>query len=163
MLRCVHKAKVTKGRFRATGRLPLARRWYVNTSWIGSGIDPQPNTKLNIIKSIFIVQFKSDELYITLQWLYNERDGVSNHQPHDCFLDCLFRRRSKKTPKPRVTGLFEGNSPATGEFPAQRASNAENDSIWWRHHEFDQVYLEANTRVSESWWKRTSYISSLWN
>ena len=23
----------------------------------------------------------------------------------------------------------------TGEFPAQRASNAENISIWWRHHE----------------------------
>ena len=27
-----------------------------------------------------------------------------------------------------------GNSPVTGEFPAQRASNAENVSIWWRHH-----------------------------
>ena len=39
----------------------------------------------------------------------------------------------KKTPKPRVTGLCEGNSPVTGEFPAQRASNAENVSIWWRH------------------------------
>ena len=33
-----------------------------------------------------------------------------------------------------VTGLCEGNSPMTGEFPAQRASNAENASIWWRHH-----------------------------
>ena len=27
-----------------------------------------------------------------------------------------------------------GNSPGTGEFPAQIASNAENVSIWWRHH-----------------------------
>ena len=27
------------------------------------------------------------------------------------------------------------NSPGTGEFPAQMASNAENVSIWWRHHE----------------------------
>ena len=27
-----------------------------------------------------------------------------------------------------------GNSPGTGEFPAQMASNAENVSIWWRHH-----------------------------
>ena len=35
----------------------------------------------------------------------------------------------------RVTGLCEGNSPVTGEFPAQRASNAENISIWWRHHD----------------------------
>ena len=23
-----------------------------------------------------------------------------------------------------------------GEFPAQRTSNAENVSIWWRHHDF---------------------------
>ena len=29
-----------------------------------------------------------------------------------------------------------GNSPWTGEFPAQMASNAENVSIWWRHHDF---------------------------
>ena len=34
-------------------------------------------------------------------------------------------RRSKKTPKLRVTGLCDGNSPVTGKFPAQRASNAE--------------------------------------
>ena len=27
-----------------------------------------------------------------------------------------------------------GNSPGTGEFPAQMDSNAENVSIWWRHH-----------------------------
>ena len=44
------------------------------------------------------------------------------------------RRRSKKTSKLRGTGLCAGNSPVTGEFPAQRASNAENVSIWWRHH-----------------------------
>ena len=54
---------------------------------------------------------------------------ASNHQPHDCLLDRLFRRRSKKTSKLRVTGLCAGNSPVTGEFPAQRASNAENVSI----------------------------------
>ena len=53
---------------------------------------------------------------------------------HDCFLNRLFRRRSKKTSKLRVTGLCAGNSPGTGEFPAQMASNAENVSIWWRHH-----------------------------
>ena len=36
--------------------------------------------------------------------------------------------RSKKTSKLRVTGLCEGNSPVTGEFPAQRSSNAEKSS-----------------------------------
>ena len=35
----------------------------------------------------------------------------------------------KKTSKLRVTGLCVGNSPETGEFPTQRASNAENVSI----------------------------------
>ena len=43
-------------------------------------------------------------------------------------------RRSKKTSNLRVTGLCVGNSPLTGEFLAQRASNAENVSIWWRNH-----------------------------
>ena len=73
-------------------------------------------------------------IFCPLQSRHNGRDGVSNHQPHDCLLNCLFRRRSKKTSRLRVTGLFEGNSPVTGEFPAQMASNAENVSIWWRHH-----------------------------
>ena len=69
-----------------------------------------------------------------LQWRHNGRYSVSNHQPHHCLLNGLFRHRSKKTSKLRVTGLCERNSPVTGEFPAQRASNAENVSIWWRHH-----------------------------
>ena len=70
----------------------------------------------------------------SLQWYHNERDVVSNHQPHDCLLNCLFRRRSKKTSKLHATGLCAGNSPVTGEFPAQMASNVENVSIWWNHH-----------------------------
>ena len=71
----------------------------------------------------------------TLQWRHNERDGVPNQQPHDCLLKRLFRSISKKTSKHRVTGLRAGNSPLTDEFPAQRASYAENVSIWWHHHE----------------------------
>ena len=73
-----------------------------------------------------------------LQWRHNGRDGVSNHQPHD-LLNHKFRRRSKKTSKLRPTGLCAGNSPVTGEFPDQRASNAENISIWWRHHGYFSV------------------------
>ena len=70
-----------------------------------------------------------------LNWRHNWRDDVSNHQPHDCLLNRLFRRRSKKTAKLRVTGLCEGKSPVISEFLAQRASNAEYVSIWWRHHD----------------------------
>ena len=46
---------------------------------------------------------------ITLQWRHNERSGVSHHQPHECL--------------------------PNGLFPAQMASNAENVSIWRRHHD----------------------------
>ena len=61
----------------------------------------------------------------TLRWHPNGCDSVSNHQHHHCLLNRLFKCRSKKTSKLRVTGLCAGNSPRTGEFPAQMASNAE--------------------------------------
>ena len=77
----------------------------------------------------------SGSLGQSLQWRHNEHDGISNHQPRDCLLKRLFRRRTKKTSKLRVTGLCAGNSPVTGEFPAQKASNTEKVSIWWRHHD----------------------------
>ena len=37
----------------------------------------------------------------------------------------------RKHQSSRITGLCAGNPPV----PAQVASNAENDAIWWRHHE----------------------------
>ena len=92
----------------------------------------------------------------SLQWRHNERDSVSNHQPHNCLLNRLFRRRSKKISKLRVTGLRAGNSSGTGEFPAQMASNTENDSIWWRHHEYAIVsyriylFIHALTSIEPS-------------
>ena len=74
------------------------------------------------------------KVYDSLQQRHHERDGIPNHQPHDCLLDLLFRHRSKKTSNLRVIGLCEGNSTVTGEFTTQRFSNAESVSIWWRHH-----------------------------
>ena len=62
-----------------------------------------------------------------LQWRHNGHDGVSNHQPYDCLLNRLFRRRSKKTSKLCVTGLCGGEFTDDRwiDFPAQRASNAD--------------------------------------
>ena len=51
-----------------------------------------------------------------LRWRHNDHDGVSNHQPHGCLLNRLFRRRSKKT-KLCVTGLCVGNSPGPVNSP----------------------------------------------
>ena len=70
-----------------------------------------------------------------------------HHQPHDCLLSLLFRRKSKETSKIRVTGLCAGNSTVTNEFPAQRASNAENVSIWWHHH----INVSFNVDTFVSW------------
>ena len=92
---------------------------------------------------------------------HNEHDGVSNHQPHDCLLNRLFRCRSKKTSKLRVIGLCEGNSPVTGKFPAQRDSNVENVTMWWRHH--DSIVCDYIFNVMESWHGNVSRIvGALW-
>ena len=53
----------------------------------------------------------------SLHWRHNDHDGVSNHQPYGCLLNRLFRRRSKKTSKLRVTGLCVGNSPGPVNSP----------------------------------------------
>ena len=55
------------------------------------------------------MEYKDPFILLTLQWRHNGRDNVSNHQPHDCLLNGLFRRRSKKISKLRVTGLCAGN------------------------------------------------------
>ena len=53
---------------------------------------------------------------------------------------------------PQISGLCERNSPVTGEFPPQRASNAETVFIWWRHH----VYLQ---RLSQ---RGRNFPTTLW-
>ena len=55
-----------------------------------------------------------------LQWRHNGHDDVSNHQPHGRLLNRLFRRRSKKTSKLRVTGLCVGISPGPHKGPVTR-------------------------------------------
>ena len=57
----------------------------------------------------------SDDL--PLHWRHNGHVGVSNHQPHGCLLNRLFRRRSKKTSKLRATGHCAGTSPGPVNSP----------------------------------------------
>ena len=58
----------------------------------------------------------------TITIRHNGCAGVSNQQSHDCLLNRLFRRISKKTSKLRIFGLCVGYSSGTGEFHAQMAS-----------------------------------------
>ena len=88
----------------------------------------------------------------TLHWRHNDHDGVSNHQPHGCLLNRLFRRRSKKTSKLRVTGLCVGNSPgpvnSPHKGPVTRKMFPFNDVIMsrprpmnypWVHHDMGTI------------------------
>ena len=63
------------------------------------------------------------------------------------------RRKSKTTPMVRITGLCEGNSPVTGEFPVQRASNAEHASIWWRHHDMLPPLIPLSRQIGDHFTK----------
>ena len=115
-----------------------ARDWMIRKTisrssyWLYHWLEP-PNLGLN--KSWLFIKFCSrciagnisvcGKLYSPMQRRHNERDGVSNNRRHDCLFNRVFRPRSKKTSKLCVTGLCEGKSPVTGEFHAQRASNAE--------------------------------------
>ena len=94
----------------------------------------------------------NDLAFSSLQWRRNERNVVPNHRHLDCLLNRLSRRRSKNTSMIRVTGLCEWNSPVTGEFPSQRASDAEHwcvhlmTSSWWTF-----VFTPAVTRIHGEW------------
>ena len=103
---------------------PLSESWFC-TLFIGKKYGSWFEHQRVLLMVRILALICSHVIRHSLQWRHNGHDSVSNHQPHDCLLNRLFRRRSKKTSKLRVTGLCAGNSPVTGEFPTQRASNAE--------------------------------------
>ena len=103
----------------------------------------------------------------TLHWRHNERDGVLNHQRLDCLLKRLSGRRSKKTSKLRLAGLWEGNPSVIGGLFSQMTSSEGHIFIWWHHHgntllPFYATYLSVNDhdmvkrliawQSLESWW-----------
>ena len=110
-----------------------------NTAIIISTCAGQVSYEFNLVEFYTIIDFHvmkyaRSSTNTSLQWRHNGVDSVSNHQPRDCLFSGLFRCISKKISKLCVTGLCAGNSPGTGDFPAQMVSNAENVSISWRHH-----------------------------
>ena len=69
------------------------------------------------------------------------------------------RRRSKKTSKLCVSGLCAGNSPVTGEYPAQRTSIAEKVSIWWLHHGYVRnMHVDVSVNSCPGWSHITVFV-----
>ena len=71
---------------------------------------------------------------ITLQWRYNGRDIVSNHQLHHCLLNRSFRRRSKKKHQSSaslafVRGIHRGPVNSPHEWPVTRKMFPSGDVI----------------------------------
>ena len=98
----------------------------------------------------------------SLQWRHNERDGVSNHRHLDCLFNCVFRRRSKKTSKLRVTGPLWGEFTGDWWIPVQGASNAENVSIWWRHHVVDHGMWSKRLNTAIICWRKSHRLCTFY-
>ena len=83
---------------------------------------------------------------LPLRWRHNGCDSVSNHQPHYCLLNRLFRRRKKNIKAPRHWPFFgelgTGGGPVNSphKWPVTRKMFPFDDVImrklilaWWRH------------------------------
>ena len=95
----------------------------------------------------------SDTITVTSQWAQWRLKS-----PASRLFTRLFGRRPKKTSKHKAPRQWpcDGNSPVTDEFPAQMASNAENVSIWWRHHDVSYENYPKNITV---FWKIKYFLN----
>ena len=78
------------------------------------------------------------------------------------FTQPFIRAQIKEDIKSPRHFLCAGNSPETGEFPAQMASNAENVSNWWRHGDYPKINADfSSTKSSAKWLSAISRCISL--
>ena len=75
------------------------------------------------------------KVWDALQWRHNGCDCISNHQLHHCLRKRLFRRRSKKTSKLRVTGLVRG----IHRWPV---NSPHKEPVTRKMFQFDDVIME---------------------
>ena len=118
-----------------------AKSHYLSQSWPIS-LSPNGVTRPQWVNWTLANKFTS------LQWRHNDYDSVSNHQLHGCLLDRLFKPRSKKTPKLRVTGLCVGNSPgpvnSPHKGPVTRKMFPFDDVIMWNLNKKYKHFHTAN-------------------
>ena len=100
----------------------------------------QENAFENGVCEMASIWYRPQWVNMKLHWRYYERDGVLNHRHFDRLLNRLFRHRTENFKDPRYCPLWVES---TGDLvvPSQRASNTENISTWWLHHEYIFWYL----------------------
>ena len=84
---------------------------------------------------------------VSLQWRHNGRDGVSDHQPYDCSLNCIFKEQIKENfqssaslASVREIHRWPVNSPRKG--PVTRKMFPFDDVIMW----MENIFGSPNTR-----------------
>ena len=73
----------------------------INRDYITENTPPGVRCGIVSIYRAYFAEKNSEIITVT----HNGRGGVSNHQPHHCLLNRLFRRSSKNISKLHVTGL----------------------------------------------------------
>ena len=105
-----------------------------------------------------------------LQWRHNGRGNVSNHHGLYYLLNCLFRRKSKKTSKVRITGRCVGSSPANSWHKRSVSRNMFpfNDVILLTVQDkrvivshVENISTTSATRVMRKYWNANTFLSSL--
>ena len=117
------------------------RKWFVQelSSESLNINDPQGNANagffcVRCFVSAQRISITSSNVLLSLRRRRNGCDDVSNHQPHDCLLNRLFRLRSKKQSKLRVTGLCAGIHRGPVKSPHKW-------SVTWKMFSFDDVIM----------------------
>ena len=87
---------------------------------------------------------------LPLQWRHNEHDGVANYRRLYCLLNHLFRCRSKKHQSSVSLACVRGIHRWPVTSPHKGASNAENVSIWWRHHATNRCQEICNSHADNT-------------
>ena len=69
------------------------------------------NLEISYIKHLYAQLFRTSTEYTCiilqpLQWLHNENDGVSNHQPYNCLLNRLCKAQTKENVKRSASLAF---------------------------------------------------------
>ena len=108
--------------------------WHI---WLNKSYEPHRNCISNKTKQSATEPCVYFGVCITLRWRHNGRDSVSNHQPHHCLLNRLFRRSSKKYQSSASLAFVRGihrwpvKSPHKGTVT--RKMFPFHDVIMWTH------------------------------
>ena len=105
--------------------LTLTQYWF--WCWLGAvQATSIVRTNVHIVIDIYTSYVRNE---LTKQWRVKTQTGFP---VKNALIDTPLQWRHKALHHWPLCGEFTG----TGEFPPQMATNAENMSIWWRHHAF---------------------------